>query len=203
MEIGHTGVVTPVNILADSRGGTNYTQEKIVVNGKNESLRSRGYNFVVLDPDSGMIEEKRNFDTWGERGLGSQKIADFVNGIPEGKIVVATVRDEAGLFLYDDARDALKQLGVTHSPGKWWAHAFIGVKGSTSGTALEVISQDRPAVVGVLKNDLVPFKSPVDIEQALIDSLQAHPEAPVAIYLGDQISESLLAIRHIQSLTSR
>ena len=60
----------------------------------------RGFNVAALDPGTGaLLYPVRNFDTWGTSGTGEAMDAMimFLDGLPQGMIVLVAVGDEAGL----------------------------------------------------------------------------------------------------------
>jgi hypothetical protein len=64
----------------------------------------RGFNVAVIDPDSGaVIEPGKNFDTWYTRSDGSamNQLIAYLNSIPNGRLILLSVADEAGLNAYD------------------------------------------------------------------------------------------------------
>ena len=70
-----------------------------------------------------------------------QKLADFINAIPNGKIVAMGVADDARNNLSTNLKNAIKTLGSTQIDqlqfrGSW---AIIGEKGGAPGSAIEVV----------------------------------------------------------------
>lgn len=60
----------------------------------------RGFNFVIIDPLNGeMIGSIARFDTYLSRSVGTDisAMSAFVNGLPNGVIILIGVEDEAGL----------------------------------------------------------------------------------------------------------
>ncbi len=146
--LGETGIYAPVNILAKSAGEEVGDFGHIYVDGRNLSPDERGYNIVVLDPLSGAVEGRGHFDTFAAEEE-SDRLADFVAAIPEGKIVAVAVEDEASLHLTEGAVQALGTIGaIGDLRGMFrWEHALIGVKGAAAGQALEQIGFLRPVSV--------------------------------------------------------
>ncbi len=124
----------------------------IYVSGVDESPNARGYNLVVIDSRSGAVYARANFDTFASE-QDSARMAQFIAQIPSGKIVAVAARDEASFHLTPEAVDALKTIGAQQDlRGKFrWSHAIIGVKGASSGSALECASEIRVCqlVVGI------------------------------------------------------
>ena len=148
--IGETGVSAPVNILVKSAGEEVGDFGHIYVDGRNLSPDERGYNIVMLDPLTGIVEGTGHFDTFATEEE-SGRLADFIATIPEGKIVAVAVEDEASLHLTEGAVQALGSIGATGDLRDMfrWEHAVVGVKGAAPGEALEEIGFLRPVSVGV------------------------------------------------------
>ena len=145
--IGSTGVQSPVDIEINS-GGAAQDIAFITVTPpdgqpQDASDGRRGYNLTALDPQSGAILDMRGFDTWAN-AFEADDMAAFIEGLPDGTIVVGAVRDDASRFLTDQAVAALASLGsavdLRTTPG--YGHALIGVKGAAPGTASEVSGPD-------------------------------------------------------------
>jgi hypothetical protein len=148
--IGRTGVNSPVNLVVESAGLEVGDFGHIYVNGQDASENQRGYNVVVLHPQSGEVEKVGAFDTHAGADA-SQALAMFLSQVPPGRIVAVAAADEASRLLGQEAVDALQRIGATHNLlGKpRWGHAIVGVQGAAPGTALEVMDWMRPAVVVV------------------------------------------------------
>jgi hypothetical protein len=149
-EIGDTGVTSPVNILVKSAGEEVGDFGHIYVGGRNVSPDERGYNVVVLDPGSGAVEARGHFDTFASEEE-STRLAEFIMGIPDGRIVAVAVEDEASLHLTEEAVLALRTIGAREDLRDMfrWEHAIIGVKGAEPGQALEATGLLRPVSVSV------------------------------------------------------
>jgi hypothetical protein len=148
--VGATGVTSPVNVLVKSAGEEVGDFGHIYVDGHNVSPDERGYNVVVLDPVSGVVEGMGHFDTFASEEE-SARLAEFLAGIPDGRIVAVAVEDEASLHLTGEAVLALRTIGATGDLRDMfrWAQAIIGVKGAEPGQALEATGLTRPVSVRV------------------------------------------------------
>jgi hypothetical protein len=155
MEIGSTGVIAPVDIMSQSGGGGTWTEEGIFLIDQLVSLRKRGYNIAVIDPVSGKLDGKANFDTWENKDEG-KRLDYFIRAIPRGRIVAGTINDEGSGGLTRGAKNALREVGARRLPIHWGSHAFIGVKGSAPGTALESVANrfSGRVLLGVSSNSL-------------------------------------------------
>ncbi|MCI0529957.1 MAG: hypothetical protein L0Y56_21140, partial [Nitrospira sp.] len=113
----------------------------IFVNGQNVSPRGRGYNVVVVDPQTGKAEKSAVFDTHQLKG-DSHRLAEFINDLENGKIVILAVKDDGALSLTVEAIEILKTVGAQEDlrDKPRWSHAVIGIKGAKPGEALEVSS---------------------------------------------------------------
>lgn len=148
--IGATGINSPVSLVATSAGNEVGDFAHVFVNGIDAAPNAVGYNVVVLDPQSGAVEASAAFNPFASAAE-SERLAQFINEIPNGKIVVVTARDEVSRYLTASAVDALETIGAQQDlRGKWrWSHALIGVKGAPPGSALESAGETIPAQVVV------------------------------------------------------
>jgi hypothetical protein len=146
--IGTTGVTSPVDLWVRSAGQLAGSRDSILVNGDERSPHVRGYNLVAIAPD-GAVLEPGAFDTFYDPDA-SRWLAVWILALPRGTIVAGAVHDEASGWLSAEAVDALHQLGVASDlRGRFRAsHAFVGVKGAATGTAVEGMSW-LPVEIGV------------------------------------------------------
>jgi hypothetical protein len=148
--IGQTGVDSPANLVVQSAGLDVGDLGQIYVNGRQVSPDQRGYNVVVIEPESGAVEAVAAFDTHWDEGA-SRAMAAFLNEVPLGHVVLVAAADEASRLLGQEAVDALHGIGaVGDLRGKFrWGHAIVGVRGSTPGSAAEAMDWMRPVGVTV------------------------------------------------------
>ena len=146
--LGQSNISVPVNILAKSAGHEVGDFGHIYLNGRNVSLEGTGYNVVALDPETGTILDRQLFDTFAS-DLASRDMANWIDALPEGTLVVLAARDEASMHLTQEALDALLMLGLEGDlRGRFrWSHAAIGAKGLEPGQGLESVEPLRPATV--------------------------------------------------------
>ena len=146
--LGQSNISVPVNILAKSAGHEVGDFGHIYLNGRNVSLEGTGYNVVALDPETGTILDRQLFDTFAS-DLASRDMANWIDALPEGTLVVLAARDEASMHLTQEALDALLMLGLEGDLRDRfrWSHAAIGAKGLEPGQGLESVEPLRPATV--------------------------------------------------------
>jgi len=109
--------------------------------------KERGYNLVVLAPDARGPFTAKTFDT-SQRGNASSEMAEFLQKLPDGSIVLGAVFDEASWSLAPEAIAALRRLGCRGDlRDKYrWSHAFIGVVGAKVGAIPEWVDEKGSAV---------------------------------------------------------
>ncbi len=140
--IGNTGVQAPVDIEINS-GGAAQELAFITVTAPDGAITDasagrRGYNLAAIDPQTGAVLAVRGFDTFAN-AFEADRMAQFIEDLPNGVIVAGAARGDASAFLTDRAVQALASLGsavdLRSTPG--YGHAFVGVKGAASGAAAE------------------------------------------------------------------
>jgi hypothetical protein len=145
--IGQTGVVAPVAIEVNSGGpdGFAYITLGDAASGDitDGSLHAPGYNMAVIDAKTGRLLEKASFDLT-ETGS-EQEAADMVAwmaSIPQGSIVAGALLGCQTPYLITEVAEAFVTVGAsaTIGPKSDCSHAVIGIKGASSGTALEAYS---------------------------------------------------------------
>ena len=140
--IGATGVQSPVDIEINSGGAAGDFAFMTVTSpagaATDVSAGRRGYNLAAVDPKSGKVLDVRGFDTFANE-FEADRLAQFIEGLPNGVLVLGAARGEAGVSLNDRAIAALASVGsavdLRNTPGH--GHALIGVKGAAPGAAAE------------------------------------------------------------------
>ncbi|MBI3694050.1 MAG: hypothetical protein HY238_04320 [Acidobacteria bacterium] len=69
----------------------------------------RGFNFLVLNGDTGVLGPARKFDTWLSEAA-AEEMADYLSALPVGTVVLGAIADEGTLHLTPRARTALRTL---------------------------------------------------------------------------------------------
>ncbi|MEI2693214.1 MAG: interleukin-like EMT inducer domain-containing protein [Anaerolineae bacterium] len=145
--IGATGVQAPVDIEINSGGAAQDFAFMTVTDPdgatSDVSAGRRGYNLAAIDPKSDKVLDVQGFDTYAN-AFEANRMAQFIEDLPNGVIVLGAARGEAGVSLNDRAVAALASLGsavdLRATPG--YGHAFVGVKGATPGAAAEQTGPD-------------------------------------------------------------
>jgi hypothetical protein len=149
--IGETGVhlADGVSLLVRSAGQETGDFAHVWLNGVDVVSGERGYNLAALDT-AGRLLGQETFDTLASDDA-STAMAAWLRSWPAGTVIAGAVGDEASMQLGQDAVDALAQTGVaTDLRNKFrWGHAFVGVAGAATGTAVEDTSLLRPAAVAI------------------------------------------------------
>ena len=142
---GRTGFDSPLNIVVVSAGNEVGDLGLIYVNGNQVSPNGRGYNVVVVDESSGTVLDAAAFDTHMDPAA-SQAMAEYLQQIPEGRVVAIAAADDASRLLGPEVVEAAQTIGATGDlRSKFrWGHAIIGKRGAAPGTAMEAMGWIRP-----------------------------------------------------------
>jgi len=84
---------------------------RIVINGTDYAENKRGFNLVVLVPETGETKAEA-FDTHGLPEE-AEKLAAFISSAPAGSFILGAVRDDGAKFLGEIGRAALRLVGVS------------------------------------------------------------------------------------------
>ncbi len=119
--------------------------DQVVINGGH-----RGHNIAVFDTTAGEVVEKRSFDTL-DKTENADSMAAFIQRIPNGQVVIATIRDEGSYQMTDAAYQALESLGsaLTRQVQFRDSWALIGRKGAAIGTVPELLSRNGEGPVAL------------------------------------------------------
>jgi hypothetical protein len=146
-EIGATGLQAPVDLEVNSGGPADFAFIMVGTGDEAQdgSQHSPGYNVAVIHPRSGKLLDQRGFDTTPS-GSEAQSVAlaDMIDAVPDGQIVVVAMQGDGAAYLTEGAVEALARIGGEVDPRgtAGWSHAIIGIKGAAKGTALEVAGRD-------------------------------------------------------------
>lgn len=126
-----------VRLTAQSNEGAGSQWARFYKDGAICYSGGRGINAAVLDRRTGYFEAIKVFDTYAGASE-SARLAQFLSGIENGKIVAMAVSDEAANNLTQEAIDVIEtylgssQIGNLRFRGSW---AIISVKGANQPLA--------------------------------------------------------------------
>ncbi|HOT98426.1 MAG TPA: C25 family cysteine peptidase [bacterium] len=141
------------HLTVRSAGMVDGKQAKLLRDGVEVSSGTRGHNFWRIDPQTGLLLEKKNFDTYGSRTQ-ADSMAAWVQRLPAGAVVAGAISDDGSVNMTESAHLALESLGSarTRSVGYRDCWAIIGRKGAPVGSVSEVWrkSGSGPAVIDTI-----------------------------------------------------
>lgn len=106
----------------------------------------RGFNVAVINPcTGGLLQPVRNFDTWGTRdsGVDRKALIDFLDGLPNGGLILIAVGDEAGLNNFPEV-DA-----CSHLQRPWVTETFVALEKLGSQKIRTYCYRDRWAMISI------------------------------------------------------
>ncbi|MBN2209082.1 MAG: hypothetical protein JW759_07280 [Candidatus Coatesbacteria bacterium] len=137
-EIGHTGVLAPVDIVVRSAGRETGNAANILINGVDVAPDMKGYNVAALEQGSGKLIRSYFFDSISNK-TDNNDLRELIESLPEGTIVILAAKRDTRVI--PAVLDAFMTIGVDFAMMERdrtnWSHCAIGVKGASSGTALQ------------------------------------------------------------------
>ncbi len=128
---------------------------KLMVNGTDYAINSRGVNLVVVDQFTGIVLNSVSYDTYVSTA-NSDNMASFINSLSAGRIVLAAVKDEAVSQMTTAGINALLSLGASSfNQGYRGSWALLGVKGTTGQLQVSHAQYTGPSSISTTIN-LVP-----------------------------------------------
>ncbi|MCH8957796.1 hypothetical protein IIA28_21150, partial [candidate division KSB1 bacterium] len=110
----------------------------------------RGHLIAVFDQVSGDLLTIQSFDTYLD-ALNAEALAEFINNLSDGRIVLAAIKDEGSRAMTENAHLALESIGsaMTRQVGSRDSWALIGMKGAAIGSVPEALQKSGtgPAAV--------------------------------------------------------
>ncbi len=140
--IGNTGIQSPVNISIHAFDQAFMTLTDASGNVVDASFGRRGYNVTLISTTTGEVLDKQGFDTVAN-AYEVERLVNYLNGLPDGQIVLLATREGAGAFVSPELVAALQRLGsAVTTPDTLinQAHALVGVTGAQPGAAAENIA---------------------------------------------------------------
>ncbi|MFQ6114107.1 MAG: interleukin-like EMT inducer domain-containing protein, partial [bacterium] len=114
------------------------------------SESKRGHNLAVFDETDGRFLARSGFDTF-EEVVNAEAMAQFINDLPFGRMVLAAIQDEGSASMTENAYLALESIGsaLTRQVGFRDSWAIIGRKGAAIGSVPEAMSKSGQGPVAV------------------------------------------------------
>ncbi|MFQ5824755.1 MAG: C25 family cysteine peptidase [bacterium] len=143
---------------AESAGFNDGNSAVLSLNKEVFGQNLRGHNLAVFDESNGTLLFTASFDTWVDPA-NAEAMAEFINSLQEGQIVLAAIRDEGSWSMTESAYSALESLGsaLTRQVGYRDSWAIIGRKGAAMGSVPEAMSKAGEGRV-VIADTLYRFK---------------------------------------------
>ncbi|MCU0644032.1 MAG: C25 family cysteine peptidase [bacterium] len=140
------------------------------------SAGRRGHNLAVVDETTGAVLDIQYFDTYAS-STDADKMANYIQNLPDGRIVLAAIRDEGSAKMTENAYKALESLGsrLTRNAGARDSWAMIGRAGAQLGEAVEMLTvkgtgiavvQDTLIFPGTENNYYLTFNDSMHSEQS-------------------------------------
>jgi tetratricopeptide (TPR) repeat protein len=176
--IGNSDILAPFDIAILSKKADSWIRI-----GEEKYYSLRGYNLVSIDPQTNTVSPPVRFDIY----LGqSPNLANFLRSLPWGTIVLGAT-EQVSAALDQSAIEELRKIGVIKSSIETeYSHAFVGIKGSEPGTALEIFSQDSYCAIELRESQIAPVSEKERMETLLAEALKTHPGKTVAIYIDSR-----------------
>lgn len=189
MTVGQTAVDIPVDVQVLVRPGDDPDVEGIIVDAEVLSTHKLGASFIAIDPVSGGVTGRLL------RTMSGDEVASFVASLPVGSIVAGSIDDVGSRFHSRAAHQALRELGVVRRADPAWAHAFVGVRGSRWGSALEAVARGSALHLHVSAGQVARQATASEIHAAVQTAAQSAP-AGIAMYASDLRLEAPVVVAH-------
>ncbi len=158
--IGQTGQHVSQDIEVNSQADFAYITLGFGDTALDASTHRRGFNLAILEPNTGILLDKRGFDTAANH-YEAQALHDYLAKIPPSQVVVVSSQGlDAGAFLGGILDEGFASLGGT-AQEPLVPYSLIGVKGTSPGTAVEKFGEDAYIRLG-RSPDIRPLAVAVD-----------------------------------------
>ncbi|MGC9329375.1 MAG: interleukin-like EMT inducer domain-containing protein, partial [Candidatus Hinthialibacter sp.] len=143
----------PISVFSAPKKTTAFgtiDQAVISLGGRDYSMNQRGYNLVLVDPETWEVIDQEAFDLFTDydstaaptfikpASPENQRIRDYIRSVPDGLLLLGAIRDDATDLMTPETLDCLHELGsalrfnMTDSDArKRISHAFVAVKGAS------------------------------------------------------------------------
>lgn len=161
-------------IFVDSAGCQSFGGVQLNVNGHGIGLPERRGIRIAAFKEHCSAVDITCYDTHQDSHKPSKDLAEKINSLPEGSIVVASVFDEASKHLYENAKKALESIGSAQirNVGYRDAWAIIGRKGASPGS----VPESHVRSVSPENSTAVAVGGIVELRRSKV-SMNVHPPA--------------------------
>ena len=119
---------TAYNDYTDGTSPANVKND-IFVNGFQYSMNRRGLNLALFDYRSGLFEHKKTFDIFLNGGTARSELANYLNSLPDGKIILMVTKD--AVRMSTTLATALQKFGVSatfaSSPMETYGKSMVNI----------------------------------------------------------------------------
>lgn len=109
LNIGLTGIKTPVRIEVESRSLWMGLLSRIIIDRQNYALNKRGYNVATIDPISGKVLSRECFDVFHAQEE-ANRFGHFLDRLLPGTIVAVSLKDIGVPYAWMPARDLIARI---------------------------------------------------------------------------------------------
>jgi uncharacterized protein (TIGR03437 family) len=112
----------------------------------------RGFNFLSIDPQTGVVGAVRQFDTW-ESDDAVAALESYLRGLPEGTVVLGAIADDGTLKITEQTRSLMRErLGsaLIELVQYQWSWAIIARVGAARPVAEEMMQNGKVELDRVL-----------------------------------------------------
>lgn len=180
--------------LAESAGLNDGNFARLWRNDEHVSLNQRGHNLAVFDGTDGALLDRVSFDTYGS-SANAEALAQFINALPDGRVVLAAIRDDGSVSMTESAYLALESIGSQFTRQVQFrdAWAIIGQKGAAIGTAPEEFKKAGAGAIAIT-DTLYRFAKTGSIVSTAIGPAREWKSAQLAFQTNpqDQIKFSVI-----------
>ena len=189
--VGRTGVDVQTRVRVRAADAASGAVDTVQLDGWVAACAGRGYTLVAVT-----AARVAAFAVWDDP-LASRRLLAFVDDLPTGTVVAGVTGGPRQGALPAPAHLALRRLGAEPPADPGWAHAFIGAKGASPGSAVDAYNSTGAVETG-LWGAALPIADAADaastadcLEQAALNS----PDRVAALLEGEDGSLTLTFAR--------
>ncbi len=150
-----------VILEVQSAGHDDGNRAYLIVNFQVVNKHARGINLIALDGNTGQpVAPAHVYDTFASEAS-SDSLADFIQSLPEGTVVLAGIMDDGSFHLTEKAFEALESIGSRYCRqiGFRESWAIIGRKGAPIGSVPEKLVPVGGGYA-IVRDTLLTFRLP-------------------------------------------